>query len=339
MSSATFQPLKDTTLASAGGGPFGSFDPLTVGNVYIVSDNNNRPAITFDLGTLLFNTVSAATLTCTATGGGSMTGPDTFYARRLTTAWAEATADWSTPWTTPGGDYTTTGQDSFLSAGAGTDLVFSSLGTLAADAVASRAGLLELILIGPEDTGTNDFQQLDSLGGSTPPSLAVTYTALPVLERVALCLAYRLGRVTTANGYNFDLTVNRSTRDGVANRGHGVCTLQQAADPQPLSESDVAGNPPGVAHLQPFDVTAHVAPADNDTTPVETTANLLAADVQKAIATETLRSGVDWALLEGLAIGATISPPAIDFDGEFLTVGITVGAAYRVSELDPTVVR
>ena len=131
-----------------------------------------------------------ATLTL-ATAGGSLTSP-TFTVNRLTRDdWTELGVTWNSrdgvhDWTTPGGDYTTVGQDTFSIAGSvASNLVFDELAELVADAVVFRAGLLQLLVIGPE-AGVANFMAVLSSDDETPanrPKLVVEYT-LPLLQRL-----------------------------------------------------------------------------------------------------------------------------------------------------------
>jgi hypothetical protein len=349
MAVTTFEPEADATISeSAADTNFGGLGTLLIGNQFGVVNINSRALLRFDVASLVFQDVSAATLGLTPTGAGSLSEPGTFFAYRIAqTGWTgggvtwnkrNGVSNWATAGLGAGTDYVTADGDTASVTDENSIVGFLSLAPLVADALV-RSGKLELLVIGPEDTGDNDFTVVESAEGTIPPTLTVTYTPLPVIERIARCLAYRLARVTQANGYSHDLSVVRPTRKGTPDRAHGKCLLTQAPEPLPAEEHDVAGNPPGVAALQVFTITVHVAAADNDSTPVETVGNIVAAEAKRAIAAETIRAGVDWAFFEGLAIGAGVSEPQIEFDGQFVTAELDCSIIYRVSEVDPYVTR
>ena len=169
----------DTTIVStAADSNFGSAVTMTLGNVFVVADSKNRGLIRIDLSTYDGAIFSDATLTLFATVGGEMSGAKTFNAYRLTKTWGETTATWNAPWTTAGGDYVIEDGDSFLVANPTTDIVFSVMAPLMNDGQDLRSNLLELIVIGPEGTGVNDWLLVHSSDGanaSKRPKLAFTY--------------------------------------------------------------------------------------------------------------------------------------------------------------------
>jgi hypothetical protein len=167
--------------------PAGSGTTLTIGNVNpIGTDSLYRALLRFDLTAIPDGAlISSAVLTLYDVAGGAMSATRTFNAYRLTqTSWVEATATWNNyatalPWTTAGGDYTTTNGDSVSVSSATADVVFSSLADLAMDALYNRSGLLHLVIKGTEGTGADDYVAVGSSDNATAglrPQLVVTYS-------------------------------------------------------------------------------------------------------------------------------------------------------------------
>jgi hypothetical protein len=123
----------------------------------------------------------------------------TFYAYRCTRVWVEGQVTWAVystgnSWTTAGGDYVTTDGDSYTTDGVTPDplgMVFSNLAALAQDALDNRSGILNLILIGPEASGSYSAEMDSSDWGnaSQRPELVVIYNAQYRLDAAQMSVA------------------------------------------------------------------------------------------------------------------------------------------------------
>lgn len=311
----------------------------------VLGDTVTRFLIAFDLSTIpTYSEIESATITLKMTGAGARPDPTTFYVNRVTQAWTHAGSTWSTyngtnAWTTAGGDYTATGQVS-VSVGApvsGGTLTID-VADLVEDAVQNRSGQLNLIVRGPEDVGYDAFVVVHSGHATTPsnrPKIEVVYTEFPVVERIARCLKSRLETVTTGAGYTLTFNVVRPLREGVKDFSHGLCVLEQAAEAARDDANGFPGNPPAVCWDQDFTVTLYISP-DDATTPVDTIANLAAADAELAITDDTAE---DWAQMDGLAVLTEQTGRDIFADGDSRQIRLTYRVKYRTSENDPYTVR
>jgi len=120
--------------------------------------------------------------------GDMISSPAQFHARRLIRPdWTELGVTWNkydgaNNWTAPGGDYASEGAVT-ITVASGSDLVFPSLAPLVSDALAERAGMLELIVLGPE-SGTASFVSVatsDHASAALRPRLVVEYGLRPQL--------------------------------------------------------------------------------------------------------------------------------------------------------------
>jgi hypothetical protein len=175
MTTLTLNPTADGHLDSAfPTTPGGSDTTEIIGNQFLFGDISRRMAIRFSLASLPTGvSIVSATLTLPNAGGAISTSA-TFYARRLTTtSWVEATTTWNTPWTTPGGDATTTDQATFTTSAAA-DLVFSIV-PLVSDAKVNRSGQLDLLILGPESAGENRYITVKTRDNASQPTLVIVY--------------------------------------------------------------------------------------------------------------------------------------------------------------------
>ena len=84
-----------------------------------------------------------------------------FSAYRLTQpGWTALGVTWNVydgaqAWQTPGGDYVASGAASFVPSTSGDDLVFAGLASLVTDAMDNQDGMLNLLVVGPESSGTS----------------------------------------------------------------------------------------------------------------------------------------------------------------------------------------
>ncbi len=313
----------------------------------LLGDTVTRFLVGFDVSSIQSGSViNSATLTFKLTGAGARPGPTIFTASRVTREWTHSGSTWNkydgtNNWTTPGGDYTATGAVT-ASVGApvaGSTAVWTGLEDLVSDAIENRSGLLSLIITGPEDVGYDAFLVAHS-GHSTVtaanrPKLEIDYTTYPIVERIARVIADRLENVTEADDYSITLDVVRPLREGVTNFTHGLCVLEQAAEAARDPDNSFPGNPPSVCWDQDFTITIYVSPEDTST-PLDTVANMAAADAESAI---TNNGTDDWAQMDGLALLTEQTGRDIYADGETRQVRLTYRVKYRTSENDPYTVR
>jgi hypothetical protein len=127
---------------------------------------------------------------------------------------------------------------------------------------------------------------------------------LPVVELIAVNVYETLASVTVANGYNYNLDVERDKATPPTPK-HLKCIVYQG-DP---TEVD------GTAHahkgwMQPFIVVVFIRPLKDDDTSLDTYCNIAFADMQKAIMVDAHRGG--------LAHDTYVRPPVgfADLDNE-----------------------
>jgi hypothetical protein len=132
-------------------------------------------------------TITSATLTLVNTGGNATPGA-IYRCYRVTRTWTSTGATWNSydgvnNWTTAGGDYDTSGGDSYTQPDYTSNLVFSNLAALVADALASRGGLLRLVLRESTEGSVNKNITVATPNYGTPgstPQLVINYTLPPL---------------------------------------------------------------------------------------------------------------------------------------------------------------
>lgn len=156
--------------------------------------------------------------------------------------------------------------------------------------------------------------------------------AFPIIERIAKALFARVETVTVENGYQQDALAFRPTALGGYSPQHLAAVMVQGESIKDQLNS-FPGNPPAIARDQDFHFLLFACNSDKDTTPIEQTINVFAADVSKAIT--TVESG-DWVTFGGLSIGAWIADPVwFPVDVPYAGVDVKVTIKYRTSEYDP----
>jgi hypothetical protein len=127
--------------------------------------------------------ITSASFTLVQSTGSTISGFTDFFAQRLTQpGWTEFGVTWNTydgshAWGSPGGDSSTTGRATASISSNLPDLVFS-IAELVIDAIANRAGVLHLLVIGPESGSTSNFVVVnasDAAAAGVRPKLVVTY--------------------------------------------------------------------------------------------------------------------------------------------------------------------
>lgn len=109
-----------------------------------------------------------------------------------------------------------------------------------------------------------------------------------------------------------------------------VVLVQSESERQP--EMDCPGSPPGIAKTQVFSIHCHVMPSEKDTTSFDEYANVIWADVIRALT----QPGAQWQTFGNLAIDSEIGEPeAIAADGGVDGFRLPLLVTYRTSEHDP----
>lgn len=170
---------------------FGNNAEMGIGTTqFIKSTTTMRVIVRFDLSVIPSHaTILNASLTLFHTFSGSISGSVEFKAYRVTRPdWTEFGVTWnkydgSNSWSTPGGDIAVDQFDSTTITAADQDLVFGSLASLAADAIANRGGILHLLVEGFESLGTQYIvvYASDSSNAAARPKLVVNYEIPEVL--------------------------------------------------------------------------------------------------------------------------------------------------------------
>jgi hypothetical protein len=148
----------------------------------------------------------------------------------------------------------------------------------------------------------------------------------PISEQIAQALKTTLEGVTEAAGYSVTIAqVVRPTRTNQDLRGGHLTAMLLQDDPE-RADSDALGF---TEWLQVFGAVVCLSPSEDDDTPIETYANRVIADVQKA----WLADGT----VGGLAIAMEPMAPEtyIAADGSAVFVAVRVQVHYRHLELDP----
>ena len=146
----------------------------------------------------------------------------------------------------------------------------------------------------------------------------------PISERILADLLTDAATVTTGNGYNYTLTVERQNRGAEGNRSRdGLCVVS-VGDASPLE-----GSGQFRAWSQSYMCHIFAEQSDTDTTDWITKANRMSADLTKALMVDHTRSG--------LAYDTTIDMPSLDIDQESaITIAtVTVNISFDHEWDDP----
>lgn len=161
----------------------------------------------------------------------------------------------------------------------------------------------------------------------------MTVQAQSILELCADDVCQRVANLTKANGYSFDVAeVVRPRQSGGLSVGHLTAVITQGP-PDPDQ-----GNAPGNREqwIQPFDIEIIVSLPDDDTTSIDKFANVISADLMKALfRSSSAPSTVDYSL-GGLATRLEIAGAEnIERDGALGGVRLTLEVTYRHAIDDP----
>lgn len=166
---------------------------INVGSLSTSANDRMRNVLSFDIdgvgGVAPGDTVTSATLTFNVWGRANWdSNTDLLAVHSLTTNFSEGTATWNSPWGTAGGDYVATSLTAVTNTTGASFTIPSTPAFVAAanDAIADNNGVLNLILIAPNNEGltVGSFIELYSAEFGTPsqhPLLTLT-TVPPVPE-------------------------------------------------------------------------------------------------------------------------------------------------------------
>ena len=148
---------------------------------------------------------------------------------------------------------------------------------------------------------------------------------VPVSELISRHILTTVATVTVANGYSYNLTVQRHAKSG-DKRTH-LNTIIVQDDPREGTDGQVYNTREWVL---PFVVGCYIVPLETDTTPIDTYVNIIAADIEKALMVDRYRGGN--------AMDTTIRASHTISEGlEYDCIVVNVEVSYRTSELDPYV--
>lgn len=147
---------------------------------------------------------------------------------------------------------------------------------------------------------------------------------LPVVELIAQNVLATVQGITTAAGFNYNLTAARHKRTGDKREHLHAIIIQN--DPE-----DVTKTPNVKEWHQVFRVGVYIMPAEADPTPIDTYVNLVRADIEKALMADRYRGNN--------AINTKILDPNTEEDDDSVTTLVVIHAEiyYRTAEIDPTV--
>jgi len=154
--------------------------------------------------------------------------------------------------------------------------------------------------------------------------------AVPIVEQIAQAILAALD-VLKAAGTLSD--AKRPLRTGIPVNPKDKLAVLYQDDPEEDAEQGSEGRGPvdRQSWIQPFMIDCYVRPSDTSTTAVDTTINMLRADVEKA-----MRLTPTWG---GLAIDTRIRAPEGFLTGDESAEGVRVNidVLYRTDEDDPYV--
>jgi hypothetical protein len=140
--------------------------------------------------------------------------------------------------------------------------------------------------------------------------------------------------VSSDNGpYEF-VNVVRPTKLATYTPENGWIVLTRG-DAVRVPDLDCPGNPPAMAWQQTFLIRVHIAPSEQDDTPVDVYEDIAEAEIQKAI-----RVDATWHTFGGNAINADFDVRQVaSSDGGYDGIAIPLLVTYRIEEGDPYTTR
>lgn len=160
--------------------------------------------------------------------------------------------------------------------------------------------------------------------------------ATPILELISDEVVSRLGNITTGNGYEFTAaSVSLIDRDENDFQPAPLAIMVDRKDEAENEDLSLPGNPPGIAYDVEFHIHGYSGRLD-DSFSTEVTETQMIAAIQKAIGNG---DATGWHNFTNRAIDASLTSTT-DFEGpghDGVTVVLRI--TYRISEIDPFVVR
>ena len=151
----------------------------------------------------------------------------------------------------------------------------------------------------------------------------------PIVEQIAAEMKATLEGITAAAGFALDVAeVIRPVRTGVALAPANYAIILLAGQEEAHEAVDLMGNPPARGWRQQFGLDLCLRVSESDRTPVDTLANLFAAEVETALMADRSRGGL---AIDTIRRGRDFLPPGDDYEG----VTLFFDVIYRVAENDP----
>lgn len=147
----------------------------------------------------------------------------------------------------------------------------------------------------------------------------------PRIEHIALNIKSAIDLITTANGFNQDLTAVRPKRNDWKDEPaeDNKVLIWQLDEKEPEAEGMGSQQ-----WIQPFSLIAYVIDSDTASASIDTRINQVRADIQKKLCEDVTRGGY--------AFDTAILPCAKFVDGEgFSGIEVIIEVHYRTEEDDP----
>ena len=159
----------------------------------------------------------------------------------------------------------------------------------------------------------------------------------PPEERIAEELVRRLGQVVVSEDQQIRLAkvyrVNRDATDWTP-ENNTIVVVQGTATRLP--ELDCPGNPPADAYLLEFAIVLFIRQRDRETDADQAEVNQLVALAKRAVTSTS-----DWYTFDGICMDAEFgeTTPFVPANGSMAGASVQLNTTFRVSELDPFLVR
>lgn len=153
----------------------------------------------------------------------------------------------------------------------------------------------------------------------------------PIVTLISEEIERRLQTLIGGDAGTYTFTdVVRPTRLAQHTPKHGMIVLTRG-DITRVAELDCPGNPPANAYRQIFLIKVHIAPSENDTTPVEVYEDDAEAQILAAIRTDGT-----WHTFDSNAINADFGAQMIaaSSDGSYDGITIPLYVTFRIAEGD-----
>lgn len=148
----------------------------------------------------------------------------------------------------------------------------------------------------------------------------------PIVEQIALKLVEYINAITTANGFNYNLTAVRPKRihlEGDINTDRTVIIEQENANLVDITTTTISWR-------QPFTLQTLVIDSDTETDPIDTRLNKIRADIEKQLTSEANRT------CGGLAEGILLKDPEkFIADPQVAGIAVNIEVLYTTDYDDP----